>query len=175
MNTIKVGNFVQVNNKLTPGILIDMEIEELNYKISEINLNDSGAKLVSCIIYYEEYSKCNGYYGSECFLSDIKYSISEEDYRMLILFGEELLILLKHYWNKCKNLYSWEYFIYLYKYNQIEVMKWIPIKKIISKNLIEFKDGSIWKCYKRKCNKKNKHHIYIPKRILYGIHFRSNV
>lgn len=178
MPVIKVGDYVEAGGKLIPGLLINIELKKLNYKIGQIDTKDPGAKVVDCTIFYEDIDT-HYYRGTTTSLSNNIRPVSLERYKYLIEMGEELLRILWWYWKRCK-VYSWEEFTNFYYNDPLKIMRWIPIKEILEPNIIEFGDGSIWECdkvkYKRKSRirreKQKKHHIYLPINQLYGIHTR---
>lgn len=178
MPILKVGDFVQAGGKLTPGILLDLNIKWIDYDIEEIDTDDPGAKVIECSIYYEDHPSTR-YLGTICLLSNNVRPIDPVRYQYLVCMGEELLRTLWWYWKRCENLYSWEKFTETYYKNPIEIMRWIPIRKVHEPKIVEFADGSIWQCEKVRLNrrkvrrnKKRKHHIYLPKKQLYGLQNR---
>jgi len=79
------------------------------------------------------------------------HRITKEYFDILINLGEEKLKVLWASTNKTTNIFpSWEKYVTTYVNNPQEIMKFIPIKKVIGKGIIEFKDNSRWKCHKQR-------------------------
>lgn len=153
---LKVGDYVETCH-LMPAILekirmysyangIDKEIDKLH--ISEYSLHNGNIQYDVEVFYphyKEQYPEYNG--GSNCSVKHCGvHRISKARFDLLMKIGNDNLSIL---WQTNLSI-DWELLTELYSQDDLYVRKHIPIKKVLGKGVVEYKDGQIWQCKKHR-------------------------
>ena len=156
---LKVGDCVETCH-LMPAILQSITVfnsDKQEYTdVNEINVTyeewKKGHFQYDVDVFYpymkEQYPEYTGGSGCSVFNCGV-HRITKKYFNLLTKLGEEKLkILWKALGNayQQKQEYEWSEFVKLYDRNPIEVMKYIPIKKVIGNGIVQFADDSVWLC-----------------------------